>query len=270
MFKERSGARPRRPDTSNFGTSPWVLGVVAALSSAGLVSPPAWGQVAGNAAATPATAASDDGRIAEITVTAQRRSESLQATPVAVTVISGDELAAKHIDNISTISAVSPSVSFHTANNAQASSTLRIRGLGTIGNNRAFEGSVGVFVDGVYRSRAGQLLSNFLDFDSLQVLRGPQGTLFGKNTTAGALLLNSVSVQLDRYDGSYELTVGDYGTLLARAASNIPVSQTLALRVAGLVSDSDGYVENPNSGDRYNSHRPRAFKGQLVYQPTSL
>ena len=269
MFKERSGGRARRRGTSYFGPSLWVLGVAAALSSAGLISPPASGQTVENTAAVPSPAASDSGKVAVIIVTAQRRSDSLQDTPVAVTAISGDELAAQHIDNISTISAVSPSVSFHTANNAQASSTIRIRGIGTIGNNRAFEGSVGVFVDGVYLSRAGQLLSNFLDFDSLQVLRGPQGTLFGKNTTAGALLLTSVKPQLDRYDGSYELTVGDYGTLLARAASNVPVSPTLALRVAGLVSDSDGYVENPNSGDRYNSHRPRAFKAQLLYQPNS-
>ncbi len=263
MFNERSGGRACRQDTSYFGPSLWVLGVAAGLSSAGLISTPTWGQTPEN------TAAADSGKVAVIIVTAQRRSDSLQDTPVAVTAISGDELAARHIDNISAISAVTPSVNFHSANNAQASSTIRIRGIGTIGNNRAFEGSVGVFVDGVYLSRAGQLLSNFLDFDSLQVLRGPQGTLFGKNTTAGALLLTSVKPQLDRYDGSYELTAGDYGTLLARAASNIPVSQTLALRVAGLVSDSDGYVENPNSGDRYNSHRPRAFKAQLLYQPNS-
>src|SRR6267154_139189 len=138
--------------------------------------------------------------------------------PVATTAITGDALAAQHIDNVSNISAVTPSVGFQSTNNAQASANLTIRGIGTVGNNRAFEGSVGVFVDGVYLSRAGQLLSNFLDFDSLQVLRGPQGTLFGKNTTAGALLLTSVKPQPDRHDGSYELTVGDYGTLLARAA----------------------------------------------------
>lgn len=84
--------------------------------------------------------------MAEIIVTAQRRSERLQDTPVAVTAISGDDLAAKHVDNISGISAVTPSVNFQSANNAQAGSTIQIRGIGTIGNNRAFEGSVGVFV----------------------------------------------------------------------------------------------------------------------------
>jgi len=168
---------------------------------------------------TVAAPASDSGKVAEIIVTAQRRTESLQNTPVAVTAISGDALAAQHIDNVSNISAVTPSVNFQSTNNAQATANLEIRGIGTVGNNRAFEGSVGVFVDGVYLSRAGQLLSNFLDFDSLQVLRGPQGTLFGKNTTAGALLITSASPQFDRYDGSYEVTVGNYGAVLARVAS---------------------------------------------------
>src|SRR6266436_1434477 len=263
-MKLRSSTHRCRPPTSSVGTSRSALGAATVFLSA-LVAPAARGQSTDSFAAP----ASDSGKVAEIIVTAQRRTESLQNTPVAVTAISGDTLAAQHIDNVSNISAVTPSVGFQSTNNAQATANLEIRGIGTVGSNRAFEGSVGVFVDGVYLSRAGQLLSNFLDFDSLQILRGPQGTLFGKNTTAGALLLTSVKPQLDRHDGSYEFTVGDYGTLLARAASNVPVSQTLALRVAGLVSDRDGYVENANSGDRYNSHRPRAFKAQLLYQANS-
>jgi iron complex outermembrane receptor protein len=212
---------------------------------------------------------SDSGEVAKIIVTAQRRSESLQDTPVAVTAITGDALAARHIDNVSNISAVTPSVNFQSTNNAQATANLEIRGIGTVGSNRAFEGSVGVFVDGVYLSRSGQLLSNFLDFDSLQVLRGPQGTLFGKNTTAGALVLTSVSPQFDRYDGSYEVTVGNYGAALARVASNVPVSDAVALRFAALASDVDGYIENPNGGERYNGHRPRAFKAQALFEPNS-
>jgi iron complex outermembrane receptor protein len=223
----------------------------------------------GQSTDSPAAPASDSGKVAEIIVTAQRRSESLQNTPVAVTAITGDALAAQHIDNLSNISAVTPSVNFQSTNNAQASANLEIRGIGTVGSNRAFEGSVGVFVDGVYLSRAGQLLSNFLDFASLQVLRGPQGTLFGKNTTAGALLISSVSPEFDRYDGSYEVTVGNYGAVLARVASNVPVSNTIALRFAALISNVDGYIENPNGGDRYNDHRPRAFKAQVLFEPNS-
>jgi len=261
-MKLRSSTHRCRPPTSSVGTSRSALGAATVFLLA-LVAPAARGQSTDSFAAP----ASDSGKVAEIIVTAQRRTESLQNTPVAVTAISGDALAAQHIDNVSNISAVTPSVNFQSTNNAQATANLEIRGIGTVGNNRAFEGSVGVFVDGVYLSRAGQLLSNFLDFDSLQVLRGPQGTLFGKNTTAGALLITSASPQFDRYDGSYEVTVGNYGAVLARVASNLPVSNTVALRFAALISNVDGYIENPNGGDRYNDHRPRAFKAQALFEP---
>jgi iron complex outermembrane receptor protein len=218
-----------------------------------LTAPLAWGQAVDTSAGSPAA---DDGKLTEIIVTAQRRSENLQSTPVAVTAITGDDLALKHIDNVTNIAAVTPSANFQSANNAQAQSTIEIRGIGTVGNSRSFEGSVGVFIDGVYLSRAGQLLSNFLDIDSLQILRGPQGTLFGKNTTAGAVLLTSVKPQFSQYDGTYEVTVGNYGTELGRVASNLPVSDTVALRFAGLISNTEGYLENPSSGDHYNDHAP--------------
>lgn len=260
----RSGSRRCRVSTSSAGTSPSALAAAMVFLST-LVAPTAWGQ----STDSPAAPAPDSGKVPEIMVTAQRRSESLQDTPVAVTAITGEALAAQHIDNISNISAVTPSVNFQSTDNAQASANLEIRGIGTVGSNRAFEGSVGVFVDGVYLSRAGQLLSNFLDFESLQILRDPQGTLFGKNTTAGALLITSVKPQFDRYDGSYEVTVGNYGAVLARVASNLPVSKTVALRFAALISNMDGYIENPNGGDRYNGHRPRAFKAQVLFEPNS-
>jgi iron complex outermembrane receptor protein len=240
----------------------------AAITAAfiSLMAPLAWGQTANSGSGSPAA---DDGKLSEIIVTAQRRSENLQNTPVAVTAVSGDDLAIKHVENITNISAITPSVNFQSANNAQAQSTIEIRGIGTVGNSRAFEGSVGVFVDGVYLSRAGQLLSNFLDIDTLQILRGPQGTLFGKNTTAGAILLTSVKPEFGQLNGTYEVTVGNLGTELVRVASNLPVSDTFALRFAGLFSNEDGYVKNPNSGDGYNDHRPRAFKAQALFQPSS-
>ena len=263
-MKLRSSTHRCRPPTSSVGTSRSALGAATVFLLA-LVAPAARGQSTDSFAAP----ASDSGKVAEIIVTAQRRTESLQNTPVAVTAISGDALAAQHIDNVSNISAVTPSVNFQSTNNAQATANLEIRGIGTVGSNRAFEGSVGVFVDGVYLSRAGQLLSNFLDFDSLQILRGPQGTLFGKNTTAGALLITSASPQFDRYDGSYEVTVGNYGAVLARVTSNLPVSNIVALRFAALISNVDGYIEKPDGGDRYNDHRPRAFKAQVLFEPNS-
>jgi len=106
-----------------------------------LVAPAAWGQSTGS----PAAPASDSGKVPEIIVTAQRRSESLQNTPIAVTAITGDALAGQHIDDISNISAVTPSVNFQSTNNAQASANLEIRGIGTVGNNPRFRGLGGRF-----------------------------------------------------------------------------------------------------------------------------
>lgn len=95
---------------------------------------------------------------------------------------------------------------------------------------------MGVFIDGVYRSRAASALRNFLDIDNLQVLRSPRGTLFGKNTTAGALLLASASPGFDTIEGLVDVGVSNYSTVLARAAVNVPMSDTLSVRVAGLAS----------------------------------
>jgi len=140
-----------------------------------------------------------------------------------------------------------------------------IRGLGTTGNSRSFEGSVGVFIDGVYRTRAAAALQNFLDIDGLQVLRGPQGTLFGKNTTAGALLLNSAAPSTKEVSGVVEATYGNYESLLVRGAINAPLSDTVALRVAGLASSRNGFYTDVNTGEDLNGDKTKALKAQLMY-----
>ena len=153
----------------------------------------------------PAPAAQQaSGGLEDIVVTAQRRAENIQDVPIAITAADADTLATARVENVSNIQAISPSISFRATNISTSSANVIIRGLGTTGNSRSFEGSVGVFIDGVYRSRAASALQNFLDIDNLQVLRGPQGTLFGKNTTAGALLLASAK-PTDRIGGLVEI-----------------------------------------------------------------
>ncbi|MFC4315009.1 TonB-dependent receptor [Steroidobacter flavus] len=204
----------------------------------------------------------------EIIVTAQRRAQNLQEVPVAVTAVTAEALEAARVENIADVQQISPSISFDTSNSAANSANIRIRGIGTVGNSRAFEGAVGVFIDGVYRTRAGQALQNWLDIDGLQVLRGPQGTLFGKNTSAGALLINSTKPTLSNFDSNFELTYGNYDTLLARGVVNIPFGDRAAARVGVLWSDADGFIENPNTGDSYNERKPRAAKAQLLVEPS--
>lgn len=206
--------------------------------------------------------------IEEIIVTAQRRKQNLQEVPVAVTAVSSEALAEAGVLNVSNMTNVSPSIRFDASNNASKDANIKIRGIGTTGEQRAFEGAVGVFIDGVYRTRAGQALANWVDIDGIQVLRGPQGTLFGKNTSAGALLITSKAPRFDGVSGDYEFSAGDYSMRMARGAINAPISEKLAFRVAGSWLTSEGYVKNPNDGEDYNDRHPRALKAQLLFAPT--
>jgi iron complex outermembrane receptor protein len=204
----------------------------------------------------------------DIIVTAQRRSQDLRDVPISITAANSEALANARVDNVSNIQAISPSVSFRVTNIATSSANLIIRGLGTTGNSRSFEGSVGVFIDGVYRTRAAAALQNFLDIDNLQVLRGPQGTLFGKNTTAGALLLSSAAPSVNEVQGLFDLTFGNYDTAIARGAVNVPVNDKLAVRVAALGSFQDGFYTDSTTGRPLNNNFTYAAKGQILFEPS--
>jgi outer membrane receptor protein involved in Fe transport len=212
-----------------------------------------------------AEVAASDG-LDDIIVTAQRRSQDLRDVPISITAANAEALATARVDNVANIQAISPSVSFRVTNIASSSANLVIRGLGTTGNSRSFEGSVGVFIDGVYRTRAAAALQNFLDIDNLEVLRGPQGTLFGKNTTAGALLLSSAAPSLNEAEGMLDVTVGNFNTVIARAAGNVPLNDKLAVRIAGVSSLQDGFFTDPTNGRTYNDTFNYALKGQLLFE----
>lgn len=241
---------------SRLGLSLMAGGALAALIS------PALAQEA------PPEPTADSAVLSEIVVTAQRRSENIQDVPVAVTVATAAGLAEARVEGLTNITAISPSIVSVTAFNPAQSTKIQIRGIGTTGDSRTFEGAVGVFIDGVYRTRAGQALQNFLDVDTMQILRGPQGTLFGKNTSAGAVLIASVEPDPTGFGGTYEGTVGNYERRLARGAINVPLSETAAFRLAGVWNREDGYITNPNTGEDYNEHRSQAVKAQLLWRPT--
>ncbi|WP_166424642.1 TonB-dependent receptor [Paraglaciecola sp. 20A4] len=202
-----------------------------------------------------------------VTVTAQRKVQNLQTTPIAVTSVSGDDLLEARVFNAENINAISPSISFRTNALASSSSNIQIRGIGTTGTARVFEGAVGVFIDGVYRSRSGQALGQFLDIDQLQVLRGPQGTLFGKNTSAGALLLSSVRADTDDMSGSVGVEFGDYNKQLIRGVINVPIGDNAAFRFAGVKSEREVYFNDPNDSTKPIDDS-EGFKAQLLFTPT--
>jgi outer membrane receptor protein involved in Fe transport len=232
------------------------------------------GIVAGHAvpagAAEPAVAAAEPQAVLEeVTIIAQRRSQNIQDVPIAVTAATGADLDTARVANIANIEALSPSITFRSAAFAASSGDIQIRGIGTSGVSRSFEGSVGVFVDGVYLTRSGQALSNFLDIDNLEILRGPQGTLFGKNTSAGALLLTSNSPSTSGgVSGNYEADYGNYDYYLIKGAINIPLGADAALRVAAITTDHRGYVSNPENTQHYNESDNTGVKAQFLWTPT--
>lgn len=206
-----------------------------------------------------------------IIVTATRRAEDVQEIPIAVTAVSPVQLERQGVVNVQEITSVSPSFSTSAAQTASGSVVLRIRGIGTTSNNIGFESAVGIFVDGAYQSRPAVALSEFVDVERVEVLRGPQGTLFGRNTSAGALNITNVRPDLSDFGGFANLTYGNRDLMSVQGAVNVPISQdTLALRVTGAYRQRDGYIDvvdatgakigESNGADQY------LLRGQLGWE----
>jgi len=180
----------------------------------------------------------------EIIVTATRRAESIQDVPIAVTAVLPETLEKQGVVNIQNLTSVAPSFSTSNAQIASGSVVLRVRGVGTTSNNIGFESAVGIFIDGAYQSRPGVALGEFVDVERVEVLRGPQGTLFGRNTSAGALNITNKRPVMNETEGFVNASIGNYNLRSLQGAVNIPlVDDTLAARVSGAIRERDGYID---------------------------
>ena len=204
--------------------------------------------------------------VADIVVTAQRREERLQSVPLAVSAITGSTLSERGVTDPSRLQFVTPSLSF---TQAGADAIISIRGVSSSGVEVNSDPVLGVFVDGVYQSRNAQALNAFVDVARVEVLRGPQGTLYGRNTTAGNISIIT-NAPTNRFEGSGELLYGSYDRFLARGAVNLPVSDTFQLRFAGLRESRDGYAKNLFvPGDRRNDEDQWYVRGSARFAPSS-
>lgn len=215
----------------------------------------------------PAFAQTDD----EVIVTATRRAESIQDIPIAVTAIQPDELEKQGIVNIQNLGSVAASFATSNAQIASGSVVLRVRGVGTTSNNIGFESAVGIFIDGAYQSRPGVALGEFVDVERVEVLRGPQGTLFGRNTSAGALNITNVRPDLSGAGGFVNATYGNYNQMNLQGAVNIPlVEDRVAARITGAWRQRDGYVDiidrNASKIGESNAVDQIYFRGQLGFE----
>ncbi len=203
-----------------------------------------------------------------ITITSTRRTQNIQAVPIAVTAITAEGLAARGISDVKDIQQVAPSLVVTDSNSTTNGGVIRIRGVGTSGNNPGLESAVGTFIDGVYRSRAGLAMQDLIDIERVEVLRGPQGTLFGKNTSAG--LVHIITKQPEFSWGGHVLgTIGNFDQRKVEGSVTGPIlGESLAFRLAGSYNLRDGFYDDIDSKDTFSDRDRWALKGQLLWAPT--
>ena len=222
--------------------------------------------------AQPAAAAqteSDDSAMGnEIIITATKREQTLQSTPVAVSVTTAETIERAQIRDITDLVSVVPSLRV-SQSQSQFATTYSVRGFGTSGNNLGLEPSVAVFVDGVYRSRSIAQISDLPDIQRIEVLRGPQSTLFGKNASAGVISIISKKPQFD-LGGSVEASYGNYNAIVGKAYITGPLSETIAASFSAGINKRDGYVTNAFNGDDLNNRNRWFTRGQLLFEPNDL
>jgi outer membrane receptor protein involved in Fe transport len=202
----------------------------------------------------------------DIVVTATRRNQALSDVPMAVSAITAQQLQYTGATDIRQLNQVSPSLLVSSTTSEGGAAVARIRGIGTVGDNPGLEGSVGVFIDGVYRARAGMALTDLGPLDRIEVLRGPQGTLFGRNTSAGLISIITAK-PLFTPEVLGQLDIGNYNSWRAQASVTGPISSTVAARLDGVWMKRDGFLKDVVSGRRVNDRDRWMTRGQVLFQP---
>ncbi len=206
-------------------------------------------------------------QIEEIIVTATKREESVQDVPIAVSAFSGIELEKAGVNDIRGLMGLSPSFFISTTGSETGGTTARIRGVGTQGNNPGLESAVGMYVDGVYRNRSTVGYADLGPVERIELLRGPQGTLFGKNTSVGVIHVITKRPDAEELQGYARLTGGDYSLFKGEAGLNGPLGEGgWAAGLDGLYIQRDGFYEDQLSGEDYNSRDRGLVRAQLTYE----
>jgi outer membrane receptor protein involved in Fe transport len=234
---------------SNFG--PFSACLLAALTFS-----------SGNAGAQDQNA----GELDEIVVTASKREQTLQDVPVAVTVTSAATIQKASIQDVMDLATIVPSLRVSQLQTSTQTNFL-IRGFGNGANNPGIESSVGVFIDGVYRSRSASQIGDLVDVQRVEVLRGPQSTLFGQNASAGVI---SVTTQKPSFTfgGNAEATIGNYSENIFKGKVTGPISDKIAFSLTGSRNKRDGYFSELNNGLKINDRDRWDLRGQLLWNAT--
>jgi iron complex outermembrane receptor protein len=215
---------------------------------------------------TPAPTASDD-YSNDVVVTATKREQTLQDVPISVSVTGAETVERARIVDLIDLQSVVPSLKV-TQFQSAGQTNFTIRGFGNGNGNDGIESSVGVFIDGVYRSRSAAALDDLPEIERIEVLRGPQSTLFGKNVSAGAISIVTKRPEFE-WHGKAEVSVGSLGLINPRGTITGPISDTLAFRLSGSINERDGYFKNLVTGRDVNERNRWSIRGDILFQPSS-
>ncbi|PCI53407.1 MAG: TonB-dependent receptor [Alphaproteobacteria bacterium] len=215
--------------------------------------------------------ASNGSGLDQIIVSGRRREENLQDTPIAISAFTAEKLEQRQISSTEDLDFITPSLQFKTSGQLSGNSSAAvvfIRGVGQIDPTAAVDPGVGVYIDEVYVGRSVGGAIDFGDIASVEVLRGPQGTLFGRNTIGGAILIRSKEPEFDRVKGTGKLRIGDDNLVEAFAALNVPLSDTLAVRGSVGLRKREGYVTRVFDGLDLGDDDTYTLKASLKWEPT--
>ncbi|GAB1256365.1 TonB-dependent receptor [Aurantivibrio plasticivorans] len=204
----------------------------------------------------------------EIVITSERREVNLQETPISATVLTGDSLIQKGVDNVDELQQVAPSLAINTYNR---STFINIRGVGIAQSAPTSNPGVAYYIDGVLIPHEQFIGQSFYDIGAIEVLRGPQGTLTGQNSTGGAIYVTTPKPHTDEFSGSIDQTLGSYGWSRTQVGANLPLATDVAaLRIAGVYETRDGWVDNkgPSTGMDPGSSDLKSMRANLLLTPT--
>lgn len=212
----------------------------------------------------------DEGiRIEEIVVTAQKREESLQETPISLAAFQADDLEMKRIDGLEDLYRYVPNLNLVQHPNSANTALIYMRGVGIFDDQLTQDPSVGVYLDGVYLARSQGLSIDVADIERIEVLRGPQGTLYGRNSTGGAVNFITKAPSLEAFAFRQSLSMGSRDLIESKTSVNLPVTDSFAMKAAFLRSVQDGFVSNKGTGASHFGNRDRtAYIIDALWRPT--
>ncbi len=205
--------------------------------------------------------------VEEVLVTAQRREQNIQDVPIALTALSADEMEARQIDEPLDVVNYVPNLFGGNNTGLGTANSYYLRGIGNTESIATFDAPVGTYVDNIYIARQNGNNVSFFDVERIEVLRGPQGTLFGRNTTGGAVSIH-MKKPAEEFGGYAEISLGDFDRAMVRGSVDVPISDTLLTKFSAFWLEEDGFVENRTTGDDLNGDEAYGVRADLRFSPS--